>query len=315
MVVPLNGRMLLSMHRTTDMTCMTQLRFSRWGFWLSALIFLLCTALWLTTFPDLYSSAQAPLWIPLGVYLLAHCLRAIRLSVLLGARQLRPLLGMYFYTAACSAIIPFKLGELVRINEVAWWTNSYWKGLLIVWVERVFDVAALILLALLAFALSPYLPGQLDVLLWAMGGFVLLTLVVFFIVPEQLASLNLHVMRSYQGRKAIGILRLLDSFQQLLDQARPLLSGKTVTLSLLTILIWLAELSAYALLFQDAPWRDGTQALVMQLTLALGSTASIELLPAVAQLDHARLLLLVCMGVIALGIYTKMRQRLHNSPP
>lgn len=68
-----------------------------------------------------FSSFAITLIIPTIAYIIAHCLRAIRLGVLLKAQKIRKLLSLHFYTAACSAVIPFKLGELVRINEVSRW--------------------------------------------------------------------------------------------------------------------------------------------------------------------------------------------------
>ena len=235
-------------------------------FWLSVVAFLTFSGLKAVHF-DMPDAAGA-LAMPVFVYGLSHVLRAARLGVLLGAGRARRLLGLYFYTAACSAVIPFKLGELVRINEIAWWSGSYWRGLLIVWIERVFDVVALGGMALFILGTGAQEPKDIGLLLWAIGGFVFLTVLFFFIVPEQLCGLNLHVMRSYKGRKAVHILRMLDSCYQLFEQVRPLLAGKLVTLSLLTLFIWGAELLAVVMLFNSNPWLGAVTSLVRQFALA-----------------------------------------------
>lgn len=246
---------------------------------------------------------------PVSVYCLAHVLRAVRLGVLLGARRARRLLWLHFYTAACSALIPFKLGELVRINEIAWWVGSYWRGLLIVWIERVFDVVALGAMAIFILSTGTQEQKDINLLLWVIGGFVFLTVLFFFFVPEQLCSLNLHVMRSYTGRKAVRILRMLDSCYQLFDQVRPLLAGKLVTLSLLTLFIWGAELLAVAMLFDSSPWLGAVTSLVRQFVLVLGDGGRASGL--VAGFEDIKMLALIALGLVALGFYGRLRLKLR----
>jgi len=277
-------------------------------FWLSVLAFLALSGLKAVHggMPD----AAGALTMPVLVYGLAHALRAVRLGVLLGAGRARRLLGLYFYTAACSAVIPFKLGELVRINEIAWWSGSYWRGLLIVWIERVFDVVAIGGMALFILGTGAQEPKDIGLLLWAIGGFVFLTVLFFFIVPEQLCGLNLHVMRSYRGRKAVHILRMLDSCYQLFDQVRPLLAGKLVTLSLLTLFIWGAELLAVAMLFDSNPWQGAVTSLVRQFVLVLGDGG--QAAGFLAGFEDVKMLALIALGVVALAFYGRLRLQAHK---
>lgn len=277
-------------------------------FWLSVLALLAFSGLKAVHggMPEVAGSLAMPVF----VYGLAHALRAARLGVLLGAGRARRLLGLYFYTAACSAVIPFKLGELVRINEIAWWSGSYWRGLLIVWIERVFDVVALGAMALLILSTGAQEPKDMGLLLWAIGGFVFLTVLFFFIVPEQLRGLNLHVMRSYKGLKAVRILRMLDSCYQLFAQVRPLLAGKLVTLSLLTLFIWGAELLAVAMLFDSNPWLGAVTSLVRQFALVLGDGGRAAGL--VAGFEDVKMLALMALGVVALAFYGRLRLQAHK---
>lgn len=277
-------------------------------FWLSVLAFLAYSGL-TVTHGETHGTAGA-LAMPVFVYGLAHALRAVRLGVLLGAGRARRLLGLYFFAAACSAVIPFKLGELVRINEIAWWNGSYWRGLLIVWIERVFDVVALGAMALFILRTGAQEPKDIGLLLWAIGGFVFLTVLFFFIVPEQLCGLNLHVMRSYKGRKAVHILRMLDSCYQLFDQVRPLLAGKLVTLSLLTLFIWGAELLAVAMLFESSPWLGAVTSLVRQVALVLGDGGRAAGLA--AGFEDVKMLALIALGAVALAFYGRLRLQAYK---
>lgn len=272
-------------------------------FWLSVLAFLAFSVMKVVHAG--LPGAVDTLVMPVLLYGLAHALRAARLGVLLGVGRVRHLLGLYFYSAACSAVIPFKLGELVRINEIAWWSGSYWRGLLIVWIERAYDVVVLSGMILFILNTGVQGPKGIGLLLSVIGGFVFLTVLLFFIVPEQLCALNLHVMRNYKGRKAVHILRMLDSCYQLFDQVRPLLAGKLVTLSLLTLFIWSAELLAVAMLFDSPPWLGAVTSLLRQFALVLGDGGRAT--GFMADFEDVKMLALITLGVVALAFYGRLR--------
>ncbi|WP_248320392.1 lysylphosphatidylglycerol synthase domain-containing protein [Caballeronia sp. Sq4a] len=228
-------------------------RLSLWCFFASALLFIGSLLSWLPlAWPRLVSAPASLLLGPLALYVMAHAGRMLRLGLLLGSIRLRKLLGLYVYTAACSALIPFKLGELVRINEFAWQqAGSYARGLVIVWVERVFDMIAVSAIVLLLVTHADVALFSLAPVLWLTCAFVLATLCFFFVLPEQLGALNLHVIRTYRNEKAVRVLRILEAVNDLSQLARPLLNGRVLTFSLITFFIWAFELLAVGLLMHD----------------------------------------------------------------
>lgn len=245
----------------------------------------------------------------LALYFLSHVLRFGRLSVLVGAGRLRRFLSLYVFIAACSSVIPFKLGELTRINELAWWTGSYWRGLLVVWVERTFDVIALAIIVLYL-ALQPM--GSFPAiwpLLALMALFAAVSVLVFFILPEQLVSLNLHVMRNYSGLKAVRILAILDRGSELLLQFRPLISGKLITVGVLTLLIWGFELSAVAMLFDDGAVTKGAMALVTQFSDEFSLRAAAGESATLAYFNAWRTAGIGIFGIVGLCFYVYWRRR------
>jgi hypothetical protein len=259
--------------------------------------------------PESGSGLGRFLW-PLALYLFAHLARFARLGVLLNANCLRKLLALHFYTAACSILIPLKLGELVRINELAWWTGNFWRGLLIVWVERIFDVVALALMILFLLFETGIELRALRLLLLAIGAFIFLSLLVFFILPEQLFSLNLHVIRSYKGRKAVRILRVVDTAYDFLQQFRLLVAGKITTLSLLTALVWGLELAAMSLLFGNEHLVRGIHSLLTQFSdlLSTAPTASGRLDRLSLDFYLLKALALGTVGLAALSFYIGWRR-------
>lgn len=278
----------------------------------SAAVFIVCSVLWGMAHlrgPDFNLGSQIIL--PLFFYFAAHIMRAVRLWVLMGAGRARHLLWMYVYTAACSALIPFKMGEFVRINEIAFFKGSYWRGLLIVWIERVFDVVMIGLISLFILVVDKADQADIVVLLWLMGIFVFITIIVFFVLPEQLCSLNLYVIRNYQGKKSIAILKLLDSMYVLFQQVRPILSRKMVTLSLLTFFVWSAELVALFSLFGQMPWTSAFTALVQNFAAVLKGSSVVGSVnfPLLQVFEKLKIFSLMVLGIIFLFFYSKYRLR------
>ncbi|EKS73267.1 hypothetical protein BURK_002330 [Burkholderia sp. SJ98] len=224
-----------------------------WGFCASAALFVGSFVLWLPVdSARLASSFNSALFWPIALYSMAHGARMLRLGLLLGSIRVRKLLGLYLYTAACSALIPFKLGELARVNEFAWQqSGSVARGVVIVWVERVFDMVAIGVIILAIVTRSDVEAAPIAPVLWASIAFLLATLCFFFVLPEQLITLNLHVIRTYRGEKAVRILKVLETMNGLSQLARPLLSGRILTLAFVTLFVWGFELLALGLLAHD----------------------------------------------------------------
>lgn len=237
------------------------------------------------------------------IYFIAHLLRAARLGMLLKAQQMRKLLSLHFYTAACSAIIPLKLGELVRINEVSRWEENYCKGILIVWIERIFDVIVLSILAL-GFLLT----GGIDAMegMWGlitiMFAFALLSVVLLLLIPEQLEALNYHILRSYSGRKAVKILKITEAIGGILERVKPIISNKILTLSALTLLIWLSELGAMMLFLEHSNFILIAKNLLSQFAFQL--TESPKTIGMVINVDSMKNQLLIVCGMISVLFYS-----------
>jgi hypothetical protein len=245
---------------------------------------------------------------PLILYFFAHLFRAFRLALLINASQLRRLFAMHFYTAACSAIIPFKLGEIVRLNEISQWCASFWRGLLIFWIERTFDIIALAALLVLVLTSGVANLAEIRSLAWLIGGFIIITTVIFFILPEQLFRLNLHVIRTYKGRKALHILRIVDGVYDMLQHARPLLVGKLTALSLLTFLVWAFELAAVLMIADVASLNMAAFYLVRQFSETISNySAGLPVAKTIIYFAFLKQMLLGVLGLIALAFYLKWR--------
>ncbi|MCZ7834550.1 lysylphosphatidylglycerol synthase domain-containing protein [Atlantibacter hermannii] len=284
----------------------SMLSWPSWTTWLGSILFVYFAVLLLMT--TQFNNITNAFILPAVIYIVAHLLRAIRLGVLLRAQKIRKLLALHFYTAACSTVIPFKLGELVRINEVSRWENNYCKGFFIVWIERIFDVIALGLLAL-----GIYISGGSSVfqgvwgLLWAMFAFVFVSVIFFFVIPEQLSALNMHVMKSYTGRKAIKTLQMIEIISSVLERVKPIISERILTLSILTVFIWIFELISLMLFLDNTQIVEIVKDLLAQFSFALTESPKAEEILAVV--TSSKNVLLIIIGCFSLIFYIKMNNK------
>jgi hypothetical protein len=205
----------------------------------------------LTTIPDLLSQARADgLWWRIAgaavLYLISQALRGLRLAYILSdvSVSLRRLIEVNFVTQAASLGIPYKIGELYRVFELGVLTQHWPRALVAVWIERGAD--STVIAIIIAVALSYGTAGQATVLplLLLLIVFIVTSLVVFLVVPQNIGRLKHFVIRRYQSMNAVAFLRFADIVDKALSQAPRLLERKYVTLLFVTACIWMAELLA-----------------------------------------------------------------------
>ena len=211
------------------------------------------------------------------VYALNHALRALRLAVLVHGplMRLRSVLRLHLLSAAAALLTPFRLGDLVRARLVGVFVASPSRGLVVVWLERALDVAVVIALLLVSRVGSGGAVELWSPLLLLSAGFVVVTVALVTVVPENLHAVSLHLVR----RRGPGGLRLLAAIERtllVLAEAPHVLRRKTLTLVLLTVLIWSAELLTLALVvpaLAESPQLLATGLLTLLSELASGAVA------------------------------------------
>lgn len=184
-----------------------------------------------------------------AVYVLSHLVRVLRLVVLLRnpALRLRRVLQVHLMTAGLGVLLPFKLGDLVRIREVGVAAGSWRTGLLAVWLERALDAAVLAVLVLItAVGVSESL-SLLTPFLIVLTVFVVATAAAIAILPENIRALMLHIVRRPFGERSVPVLRALRGTLDTLHEAPGLLRGRVLTLLLLSVMIWGLEIAVVSI--------------------------------------------------------------------
>lgn len=243
--------MLAGRYRLHDRT---RRRFEKTLFVVPGLALLLMSARLLSQFaqdlrllPDFPLGIQA-LLAGIALYLCAHFLRVARLSLLIenASIGLRQICLVHLYTAAVSLILPFKLGEAYRVAELGILLRQSGRALLLVWIERAFDIGLICLMLLFTAFFHPAAMDMMQPLIVISLAFTFTTLVAFGVLPENLRRLTLYVIRRYNSDRALSVLRLIDAIQGFIDQGRRLVRGKVLTVFAMSLGIWILELQVFA---------------------------------------------------------------------
>jgi hypothetical protein len=189
------------------------------------------------------------------LYLMAHLFRIMRLALLIGGWRagLRSISAFHMMTAAASSVAPAKLGEVYRVAQLALLIGNATRAVLIVWWERSFDVCALLIILGLAFLnSSPAQQATLYPVAALAAAFVVVTTIIFFVLPDNLRRLSVLIIRRYNQAFSIRILQAIKTVRDAIQDAPRIIRQKISSLVTLTILIWLCEIACCALVFSQA---------------------------------------------------------------
>ncbi|CUH79474.1 lysylphosphatidylglycerol synthase domain-containing protein [Tropicibacter naphthalenivorans] len=207
--------------------------------------------------PDVF--AGWPLGALLGaaaLYLLAHGVRAVRLAVL--ASRLLAISGrssalLHFITSPAALVIPFKLGEALRLHQLWYLGQSLSGAVLVILLERLFDGAMLLLLLAIAYLTYGTL-GTAAIALAAITSLAVITAVVVFVLgPSIFASLQRYMVVHHRDPRVLRVLPHIDMMRWLTRDGAGMLRDQGGVLLVLSLLIWLLEVGAATALLSGAP--------------------------------------------------------------
>jgi hypothetical protein len=197
--------------------------------------------------------SPAFIWFGGAVYIFGHGLRSLRLALLIGGWRvgLRQIVSFHFFTASVSLAAPLKLGELYRVAELSSLLGDAIRAVATVWWERLFDVVAIIVIMVFVvlYATDSNWQQFIGVSVVAVG-FVIITSLTFFVLPDNLRRLSVLIIRRYESPRSVEILRVLDLFRRAILGAPRLVRAKFASLVALTTLIWACELTCFAIVLR-----------------------------------------------------------------
>jgi hypothetical protein len=227
-------------------------------------------------------------------FIAVHFFKMVRLYLVLMEHRIPfwRFVLLYFRTTLVNLIVPFKLGELYRVEEIARETRVWQVGLLSVLVDRYFDTVALFLI-LLPFDLL--FRGQLSLITLLLLFIIAFVALVYCAIPVSYAYLNRYlIMRRASGR-TMAALRGLDVVKSWFDFTKNLITGRSVLIILFSFLGWACEtvtLKALAM-SRGLPFGFGDFGAYIEAIFATGSS---ELLQIYTAIGAAALLALTIAG-------------------
>lgn len=241
------------------------------------------------------------------LYGASHLFRMARLTMLsLDQRERVPaLLAAHGLTAFPSSLLPFKIGEILRLAAFLHVFADRRKALAVWLAERCADVlilAALMLgLSLFQVQLPPAARTVFLVFL-LLSVFGLLSL---FTVAKTFVYLNRHLVLNSSSARGLRLLRASHALRQLELTLKRSLEGRLTGLLLLSALIWLLEISALALFIEHlAPSNNSFAALFANGLLNNLSAKP----PAASQYQSLVLAGLALLSLAALGLARRLHQ-------
>jgi hypothetical protein len=184
------------------------------------------------------------------IYLSSHALRILRLALLIGGWRVgfRAIAGFHLMTAAVSLVAPLKLGEVYRAVELSNLVGGLIRAVMIVWWERAFDISLIFLILLLALARSSgAVPDEFSGVVAISVAFIAVTALIFFVLPDNLRRASVLIIRRYDDKRTVPVLRVIDAVRRAINEAPQLVHAKVAALATLTALIWICEIACFAI--------------------------------------------------------------------
>lgn len=201
-----------------------------------------------------------------GLYGVSHILRAVRLAVIavpLLDLTLRKAIMLHLFVAPWSLVMPMKLDELVRLNELSVAGGSWPRSIMTLLIDRTMDAVLLLTMILL-------LPAGGNTALAVMLGAALLVICATFMgLPIVLEVIQRHVFAHHYHARSAQVLRLTDSLRRLLIRGRTTIATTLPFLVLSSLCICALELFAAAVALRltgTAPEALNTISLIVRRT-------------------------------------------------
>jgi len=173
-------------------------------------------------------------------FLAVHLFKMARLYLVLMEHKISfgRFVLLYIRTTFINLIIPFKLGEVYRVEEIARETKVWQVGLLSVLVDRYFDMTALLCLLvpfdiLYRKGLSPIT----IVLLVVIAAVALL----YTAIPTSYAYMNRYLIIKKSSARSMAALKGLDVVKKWYDFTKNLVTGRYAMIVLASLLGWVSE--------------------------------------------------------------------------
>jgi len=188
------------------------------------------------------------------LYLISHIFRSIRLMIMFSEKNLslKKIINIQFTSNGINLLLPFKIGEIYRISLFARECSDSSKALYVIICERLIDLFLLIFLLftiLLVLNYSSVGYPELTNIFKLSLILILISLLLIFVLPENIKELRLIFAKHFSGNITLYILEGLKNIDKSLGDLLKILRDGRTTLFTLTSIIWLCEISVFFIFY------------------------------------------------------------------
>lgn len=210
------------------------------------------SALWIINY---YGNIQIPFaeWITPAFcitvcsVILVHLLKSIRLYfALLGNKiSLITYWKQYCKVTPLCMMLPLKVGEIFRMYCYAYQIGNFWRGMLIVLMDRFMDTMALVTVIFVLWMIRGVTFSTLFLVLFA---FVFCVIFFYLIFPSIYHYWKTYLLKSKASHRKIWALKALTYFHNIYIEVKNVVYGKGSILYLLSLTSWIVEIGSLKLL-------------------------------------------------------------------
>ena len=214
------------------------------------------------------------------LYLISHLLRAFRLAIIglsVHRTSFRTLAFLHLAVAPWSMIVPFKIDELIRLNELRSINDSLSRAAITVIIDRSMDGPALLLISIYLY-FTDVVPNPWALYAGLLGLALLAITLSFFALSYALQIFQRYIFMYHYKPRALRALRVTNQLRLLALTGRRTIMSAAPMLILCTIGIWCFEISAVGLLIYNVEPAQSDLHSIVTATLVRANSGWRELL-------------------------------------
>lgn len=162
--------------------------------------------------------------------------------------SLSSLISKQYYANAINIIVPFKLGEVYRIVEINKLVGDFNRTFITIIAERCIDFLILFCGLFIALLIEDYQLTTLTFTITLGVIFIFMVLFIYFVMPENIKSINLFLAKRHKGNFIIRLLSFTTRVYSSIQSMRGIFKKRYSTILLLSLFIWSCEVLGFLFL-------------------------------------------------------------------
>ena len=187
------------------------------------------------------------LLIAIGLYLLSHTIRVLRLLLLSPIMNIdiRSLWKEQYKANGVNLLVPFKLGESYRLIYFKKYFGSYSNSFAILVAERFLDLLTIFLFLSLTLYISDIdIPG-IEYIFYISAFLLIIALIILFIFDEILMILHKILLNKPLTKITLKSIEFSGNLIRAIKRVKSILNNKYISCFFVSCIIWLLEISAF----------------------------------------------------------------------